>query len=179
MPTTKNLLDLTVGHATRYLETVDTRPIATTSTIDALRERLGRPLPEAPMASDRVINELVRDTAGGILGSTNPRFFGWVIGGTLPVALAADWLTSTWDQNAASNLTAPAEAVVEDRQLGEATPWYPSERIVRLRHRLSDGPHDGHCGCPIQTSKRPSVECRGIGPRGWSATPDSNDRKPA
>jgi hypothetical protein len=77
VPTTKNLLDLTVGHATRYLETVDTRPIATTSTIDALRERLGRPLPEAPMASDRVINELVRDTAGGILGSTNPRFFGW------------------------------------------------------------------------------------------------------
>src|SRR5215472_7191482 len=42
------------------------------------------------------------------------RFFGWVIGGTLPAALAADWLTSTWDQNGASNLTAPAEAVVEE-----------------------------------------------------------------
>jgi glutamate/tyrosine decarboxylase-like PLP-dependent enzyme len=41
------------------------------------------------------------------------RFFGWVIGGTLPSALAADWLTSTWDQNGASNLTAPAEAVIE------------------------------------------------------------------
>jgi len=54
------------------------------------------------------------DADGGILGSSNGRFFGWVIGGTLPVALAADWLTSAWDQNAASNLTAPAEAVIEE-----------------------------------------------------------------
>src|SRR5215470_11592900 len=61
-----------------------------------------------------VINELVRDTDRGILRSSSGRFFGWVIGGALPVALAADWLTSAWDQNAASNLTAPAEAVVEE-----------------------------------------------------------------
>jgi glutamate/tyrosine decarboxylase-like PLP-dependent enzyme len=61
-----------------------------------------------------VIEELVRDTEGGLIGSSSGRFFGWVIGGTLPTALAADWLTSAWDQNAASNLTAPAEAVVEE-----------------------------------------------------------------
>src|SRR5215472_11510714 len=42
------------------------------------------------------------------------RFFGWVIGGVLPAALAADWLTSAWDQNGASNLTSPAEAIVEE-----------------------------------------------------------------
>ena len=59
-----------------------------------------------------VIDDLVRDTEGGILGSTSGRFFGWVTGGTLPVALAADWPTSAWDQNGASNLTAPAEAIV-------------------------------------------------------------------
>jgi len=63
---------------------------------------------------EQVIDELVRDAEGGILASSSGRFFGWVIGGTLPVALAADWLTSAWDQSAASNLTAPAESVVEE-----------------------------------------------------------------
>jgi glutamate/tyrosine decarboxylase-like PLP-dependent enzyme len=109
-----NVLDIAAAHATRYLEAVQTRPIATTATVDELRARLAKPLPEAGMAAGQVIDELVRDAEGGILGSANGRFFGWVIGGTLPVAIAADWLTSTWDQNAASNLTAPAEAVVEE-----------------------------------------------------------------
>jgi glutamate/tyrosine decarboxylase-like PLP-dependent enzyme len=75
---------------------------------------LTKPFPETGQDAEQVIHELVRDAEGGILGSSNARFFGWVIGGTLPVALAADWLTSAWDQNAASNLTAPAEAVVEE-----------------------------------------------------------------
>jgi len=110
----KGLLDMTAAHANRYLEAVDSRPIATTASLEELRSRLAKPLPEAPTASEQVIDELVRDTEGGILGSTSGRFFGWVTGGTLPVALAADWLTSTWDQNGASNLTAPAEAVVEE-----------------------------------------------------------------
>jgi glutamate/tyrosine decarboxylase-like PLP-dependent enzyme len=110
----KALLEIAAAHATRYLQTVDSRPIATTASLEALRSRLARPLSEASTAPEQVIDELVRDTAGGILGSTSGRFFGWVTGGTLPVALAADWLTSAWDQNGASNLTAPAEAVVEE-----------------------------------------------------------------
>jgi glutamate/tyrosine decarboxylase-like PLP-dependent enzyme len=112
--TTSSLLDLTRAHATRYLETVDSRPLAATASLEELRARLAKPLPEASTAAEQVIDDLVRDTAGGILGSTSGRFFGWVTGGTLPVALAADWLTSAWDQNGASNLTAPAEAVVEE-----------------------------------------------------------------
>jgi glutamate/tyrosine decarboxylase-like PLP-dependent enzyme len=112
--TIRGLLDATAAHATRYLETVGSRPIATTASLEELRARIARPLPEAATAPGQVIDDLVRDTEGGILGSTSGRFFGWVIGGTLPVALAADWLTSTWDQNAASNLTAPAEAIVEE-----------------------------------------------------------------
>jgi len=110
----KGLLDHAAAHANRYLQTVDSRPIATTASLAELRSRLAKPLSNTPTASEQVIDELVRDTAGGILGSTSGRFFGWVTGGTLPVALAADWLTSTWDQNGASNLTAPAEAVVEE-----------------------------------------------------------------
>ena len=112
--TASSLLDLTRAHAARYLETVDSRPLAATASLEQLRARLAKPLPEASTAAEQVIDDLVRDTAGGILGSTSGRFFGWVTGGTLPVALAADWLTSTWDQNGASNLTAPAEAVVEE-----------------------------------------------------------------
>ena len=112
--TVKTLLEKTAAHAATYLETLHARPIATTASIETLRARLAKPMPEASMGAGDVIDDLVRDTEGGILGSSSGRFFGWVIGGTLPVALAADWLTSTWDQNAASNVAAPAEAVVEE-----------------------------------------------------------------
>ncbi len=112
--TEPNVLTVAAAHAMRYLETLDERPIVTSADLATLRRRLGRELPEAGMDAAQVVDELVRDAEGGILGSTSGRFFGWVIGGTLPVALAADWLTATWDQNAASNVTAPAEAVVEE-----------------------------------------------------------------
>jgi glutamate/tyrosine decarboxylase-like PLP-dependent enzyme len=109
-----HILELAAAHAVRYLEGLDSRPIATTTTIEGLRKSLGKPLPQSGLAPETVIDELVRDTEGGILASGNARFFGWVIGGTLPVSLAADWLTAAWDQNGASNLTSPAEAVVEE-----------------------------------------------------------------
>lgn len=111
---TAALLERTSRHATAFLDSLDTRPVGVTASLDALRAALARPLPEEPMPDERVIDELVRDASHGILGSAGGRFFGWVIGGTLPAALAADWLTSAWDQNGASNLTAPAEAVVEE-----------------------------------------------------------------
>jgi glutamate/tyrosine decarboxylase-like PLP-dependent enzyme len=108
-----NILDRAAAHAATFLQSLPSRPVGTTVPIDELKRRLTHALPEAGLPDETVIDELVRDTEGGLMGSSSGRFFGWVIGGTLPVALAADWLTSTWDQNAASNLTAPAEAVVE------------------------------------------------------------------
>ncbi len=107
-------LDIAAAHANRYLETLASRPVAPTATLDELRSRLSKPLPEMGMDDATVIDELVRGVEGGLMGSAGGRFFGWVIGGTLPAALGADWLTSAWDQNAASNLTSPAEAVVEE-----------------------------------------------------------------
>ena len=109
-----NVLEVAAAHAVTYLETLPSRQIAAAAGVADLRRRLGKPLPKPGMAAEAVIEELVRDTGGGILGSGSGRFFGWVIGGTLPVAFAADWLTSAWDQNSASNLTAPAEAVIEE-----------------------------------------------------------------
>jgi glutamate/tyrosine decarboxylase-like PLP-dependent enzyme len=102
------------SHAIRYLESLNERPACATVGPDELRRRLDRALPRDPMDPIAVIDELVRDVDGGLQGSTGGRFFGWVIGGALPVALAADWLTSAWDQNAASAAAAPAEAVVEE-----------------------------------------------------------------
>jgi glutamate/tyrosine decarboxylase-like PLP-dependent enzyme len=64
--------------------------------------------------AEQVIDDLVRDAGGGIMASGSGRFFGWVIGGALPAALAADWLTAAWDQNGASYASSPAEAVVEE-----------------------------------------------------------------
>jgi glutamate/tyrosine decarboxylase-like PLP-dependent enzyme len=109
-----NALNAAAAHAARYLDSLSSRRIAPTAGMDELRLRLAKPVPETGMDDEAVVDELVRDTAGGLMGSASGRFFGWVIGGTLPVALAADWLTSAWDQNAASNVAAPAEAVVEE-----------------------------------------------------------------
>ena len=109
-----HVLELAAAHALDYLNRLPARPVATTASVAELRRRLDKPVPEHGTADEEVLNELVRDVEGGIIGSTGGRFFGWVIGGALPVALAADWLTSAWDQNAASNAAAPAEAVVED-----------------------------------------------------------------
>src|SRR5262249_62340725 len=95
------LLDLAASHAARSLATLDSRPVAATVSIAELRQRLAKTLPETGMSPEGVIDELVRDIDGGILGTGNGRFFGWVVGGGLPAAFAADWLTTVWPQNRA------------------------------------------------------------------------------
>ena len=79
-----------------------------------LRARLGRPLSDEGVAAEQVISDLVADAEGGIVGCAGGRFFGWVIGGALPAAVAADWLTTAWDQNAAQYASGPAAAIVEE-----------------------------------------------------------------
>jgi len=101
-------------HAVTYLEGLSQRPVAATVGLEELRARLGGELAEAGTPATRVIDDLVAATAGGHLGCAGGRFFAWVIGGTLESALAADWLTSTWDQNAAMYACAPAAAVAEE-----------------------------------------------------------------
>src|ERR1700689_3526501 len=101
-------------HAVNYLTSLDQRPVSGTSTLTDLRRRLDVPLTGAGLGAGRVIDDLVTATEGGHLGSAGGRFFAWVIGGALPSALAADWLVSTWDNNAALYACGPASAVVEE-----------------------------------------------------------------
>ena len=108
------LLQQTVEHAVAYLDQLPAVSVGATATLEQLRTRLGRPLPDSPHDAAEVIRQLVKDVEGGLLGSAGGRFFAWVIGGTVPAALAADWLTSTWDQNAGMYSVAPAAAVAEE-----------------------------------------------------------------
>jgi glutamate/tyrosine decarboxylase-like PLP-dependent enzyme len=101
-------------HANDYLGSLDDRPVCATASLEQLRARLGIDLAQTGVPAEQVIDELIAATEGGHLGSAGGRFFAWVIGGSLPSALAADWLTSTWDQNAALYACAPAAAVVEE-----------------------------------------------------------------
>jgi glutamate/tyrosine decarboxylase-like PLP-dependent enzyme len=101
-------------YAASYLEALDETPVAPTATPEALRARLVKPLSEDPLPADRVIEELIADTEGGLVNCAGGRFYAWVVGGALPAALAADWLTSVWDQNAGLFASGPAAALVEE-----------------------------------------------------------------
>jgi glutamate/tyrosine decarboxylase-like PLP-dependent enzyme len=79
-----------------------------------LLERLDRPLADDGLAPEQVVAELAHDVEPGIIATAGGRFFGWVIGGAVPSALAADWLTSAWDQNGAMAACAPGAAKVEE-----------------------------------------------------------------
>ncbi len=105
-------------HAFAWLDGLDARSVATTATLEEMRGRLGRPLADQGVAATQVIDDLVADVEGGILGSQSGRFFGWVIGGGLPAAMAADWLTTAWDQNAGIHACGPAASVVEEIAAG-------------------------------------------------------------
>lgn len=104
----------TLEHALRFLENLDTTSISPTVSLSDLRRRLHKRLPDNSTDAKQVIEELIANTTGGIMGSNGGRFFAWAIGGTLPAALAADWLSSTWNQNAALSACSPAAAVTEE-----------------------------------------------------------------
>ena len=108
------LLLHTAGLAAEHLAGLAERPAGARAGFSELRAALGGPLPEEGVAAERVIEELARDAAPGLVASPGARYFGFVTGGALPAALAADWLASAWDQNAFSAVASPAAAVVEE-----------------------------------------------------------------
>ena len=110
----RRLLERAAELGIAYVESVPDLPVRPEATIDELREAFDAPLPEGPTDSLEVIETLARDAEPGLTQMASGRYFGFVIGGALPVTLAADWLTSVWDQNAGLALPTPAAAVVEE-----------------------------------------------------------------
>jgi glutamate/tyrosine decarboxylase-like PLP-dependent enzyme len=106
------LFNLAAQIASDYRERVGTMPVEGT--------RAGWPgdvqprLPDEGESAEDAVRALVAAVEPGLVHSTNPRYFGFVIGGSTPASVAADWLTSAWDQSGQVYATSPAAAVVEE-----------------------------------------------------------------
>ena len=107
-------LERAAGIAREFVAGLPDRPVPPTVPLDELRRRFAGPLPEAGRDPVDVVEELAANVEGGLVASAGPRYFGFVIGGGVPAALAADWLTSAWDQNAGLYVIGPAAAVAEE-----------------------------------------------------------------
>jgi glutamate/tyrosine decarboxylase-like PLP-dependent enzyme len=113
MDEARRLLELTAAIAADYVESLGDRPIFPAVTPEELRAALGGPLPEQPVDAREVVTELAAAAEPGVVAMGSGRYFGFVIGGALPAALAADWLATAWDQNAGLYVAGPSASVVE------------------------------------------------------------------
>src|SRR5262245_9082424 len=100
--------------ARAYIRSRGERPVWPTVSVDELRAALGGPLPDHPNDPTEVVEALARAAEPGLVTTTGPRYFGFVTGGALPATVAAEWLTTAWDQNPGLFVMSPAGAVVEE-----------------------------------------------------------------
>ena len=121
----RKILERVLEEATGFLDGLPGRRVAARTDVEGVAAALRRPLPEDGAEPLEVIEELIAGVEPGVLATPSGRFFGWVIGGVLPATLAADWLTSTWDQNAGLLASSPAAAGAE---------WVASEWLLDLLH---------------------------------------------
>jgi len=114
----RDLLHSVADRSARYLEDIRNRGVAPSA--DAVRglDRFLEPLPAAPTAPEDVLRMLDELGSPATMGIAGPRFFGFVIGGSLPAALGANWLAGAWDQNAGLFASAPVAAALEEISLG-------------------------------------------------------------
>jgi len=98
----------------RWLDSLATRPVPARASAAEIVNELGAELPAGPTPANEVIDLLASACDPGLTAMPSGRFYGMVIGGTHPAALAADWLVSAWDQNAVLRAVSPAHAAVED-----------------------------------------------------------------
>ena len=109
----RELFELTAAIAADFYDTLDDRPVYPRATVAELHAALASPLPEHGLPARTVIAELAAAADPGLVAEASGRYFGFVIGGAVPASIAADWLTSTWDQNAGLYAGGPSASVVE------------------------------------------------------------------
>src|SRR5687768_12523972 len=102
------------AHARDWISSVPNRHIGPLRSADELASALGGPLPAEGRDPADVVDELAAGVEPGLMAIGSGRFYGWVMGGTLPAGLAADWMVSAWDQNAGMRFATPGVAAVEE-----------------------------------------------------------------
>ncbi len=109
-----DLLLQTAERAAKYLEGLEQRRVPPSP--DALRNlsRLDGPMPDGPKNDADVIAILDEIGSPATVASAGGRYFGFVVGGSLPVSLAANWLAGAWDQNAGLVVLSPVAAAIEE-----------------------------------------------------------------
>jgi glutamate/tyrosine decarboxylase-like PLP-dependent enzyme len=110
----KAVLDRATARSMEWIESIPDRRVAPSMGVDAMKKVFGRSLQDGPTDPVEVVEELATLAEPGLMAMPSGRFFGWVIGGTLPAALGADVLVSSWDQNAAMRYASPATAAIEE-----------------------------------------------------------------
>jgi glutamate/tyrosine decarboxylase-like PLP-dependent enzyme len=112
-----DLLEDAAKRASRYLESLNTRPVAPEEEAVAGLARFDQAFPEHTSSAETVLAELDEIGSPATMASAGGRFFGFVIGGALPATVAANWLATTWDQNASLVVTSPTNAALENVSL--------------------------------------------------------------
>lgn len=108
------ILELAARRASRYLDEIQERRVSPSAEAVAGLDAFVEPLPVEPTQPEKVLRILDEVGSPATMGIAGPRFFGFVIGGSLPGALAAHWLAAAWDQNAGLFAATPVSAVLEE-----------------------------------------------------------------
>jgi glutamate/tyrosine decarboxylase-like PLP-dependent enzyme len=164
MSDTQRSLERAQEHAARWLESLSQRRVSAAASPEQLLVAFDEPLPDGPADPAEVVDRLARTAEPGLVATPSGRFFGFVIGGALPAALAADWLTSAWDQNAGLAMVAPAEAAIEKVAAG----WLLD--LLRLPSDASVGFVTG--GCMASFTCLAAARHRVLAKAGWDVEAD-------